>query len=97
MYTPPVGARRASSGITHCSEVSFDTKFSERKVPHGSEYSFISRQKVLSARRVGMRLETACCGRTAGCCAAAHPDPAAQQAATVSQWRASSAACLIES
>src|SRR5688500_11094903 len=39
--------------MIHCSDVSLETKFSERKVPHGSEYSFISRQKVLSARRAG--------------------------------------------
>src|SRR5688572_30487807 len=56
MYTPPAGTRRTSFGITHCSEISLETKFSERKVPHGSEYSFISRQKVLSARRAGTRV-----------------------------------------
>src|SRR3954451_21901141 len=40
--------------MTHCSEVSLETKFSERRVPHGSEDSFIRRQKALAASRAGM-------------------------------------------
>src|SRR3954466_6161443 len=86
MYTPPVGARRESSGSTHWSDVSFDTKFSERKVPQGSEYSVISRQKVLSARRVGTapRERGAALGRVVVCCAVAHPTARTQSAATLS-------------
>ena len=45
--------RFVSCGMTYCSDVSFETKFSERKTPHGSEYWVISRQKVESARRAG--------------------------------------------
>src|SRR6478672_6918576 len=54
-YTPPRAMRRVSDGMTHCSDVSLETKFSERKVPAGSEYSCISRQKVVSASRIGTR------------------------------------------
>src|SRR6476659_9815751 len=85
MYTPPVGARRTSSGITHCSDVSFDTKFSERKVPHGSEYSVISRQKVLSARRAGTPVLRAAV-RELGCCAEAQLPARTLSRTTLSQW-----------
>src|SRR4051812_2964059 len=53
-YTRPAGTVRWSSGMIHWYDVSFDTKFSDRNTPHGSDISFIMRQKVASSRWSGI-------------------------------------------
>src|SRR5881409_2474592 len=90
MYTRPDLAMVTRSGMTYCSQTSFDSRFSDRNVPPGSDRSVVSFQNSASDSRSGSPAGAGA-ATGAGATGAAAPAGGAAGAPAGAAWRAQDA------